>query len=528
MLLRSTNYGDDDGLLPQIRDLQLPVLRGQRHAVAQEGRAAERARERDAREAEPEEPGAARLAEPCDPSSLGVEEYGGDVSSARATPTDFAPPAAPAPAQSPGASTPPTDAADEAMAKAARTTQRLWRWRPPLAVVTSGQGFQQRLSLQRLKKHERLLGARARLQQQRLAEVQISPEWRAQLTEALDEGEQAVVELQQAGRPAGASRMMALQQKVALGTIAKQGLTGDAHASLTGGKPLRLLGSEDHSVMRLLDAGGSRPTTLVGREVRPKLPPELQRRATRRGIGALVPWRRDGPAAQASSVADAMTRAVRMPDHTWRGLQGKRTREAAGLSGKLSEYEGGLRSWERERCEAQAAVRAAAQARVFDNAELMQKHIFPAVIGVDSSATSGWVHQSSPEQTVAGTRCALRVLQCVCKSWRDAMGDFRLSLAQRAAAKTARAAAERNLQTDARGERQDERVAEAGAVSTLTPAAQPAALGSTVTTPATAIAAAAPAISATPESAAIGGDDMEDNALGSDALPDAGNLNPSP
>ena len=51
MLLRSTNYGDDDGLLPQIRDLQLPVLRGQRHAVAQEGRAAERARERDAREA---------------------------------------------------------------------------------------------------------------------------------------------------------------------------------------------------------------------------------------------------------------------------------------------------------------------------------------------------------------------------------------------------------------------------------------------------------------------------------------------
>ena len=527
VLLRGTSFGEDDGLLLQIRELQRPQPRGhtaaaavlaadplnsngvsrrqalaqcaaaqrwgqaqhQRHAVVQDTRAAERVRERDAREAELEEPGAVLLAatgSPCDLSSLGVEEDGGGVSSARATPTASA---TPAPAQAPDALTPPTDATDVTRAKAAQTIQQQLR-------------------------RER---ACACLQQQRLAEVpgQITSEERAQLTEALDDGEQAVAELQRGGSPACASRRMALQQKSALGTWAKQRLTGDAHASLTGGKPLSLLRSE-----RLFSDAPPLPQPFET-EVPEWL--RLRWRATSRGIGCLERWSLTGPAAQASRVADAMTRAAHMRGLNWRGgLLGKRTREAVGLPGKLSEYEGRLCTWEHE------ARAAAVRAAVFCNAELLQSRIFSAVIGIDPSATSGWEHQLSPDETVAGTRRALRVLQCVCKSWRDAMRDFRLSLPQREAAKTARAAVERNLQTDARGERQDERAAEAGAVSAHTPAAtQPTAPGSTVTTIAAAVPAA-PAASATPESAAIGGDDMENDAINPHTLPGPGNLNPSP
>ena len=50
-----------------------------------------------------------------------------------------------------------------------------------------------------------------------------------------------------------------------------------------------------------------------------------------------------------------------MPDLPWRSLLGKRTREAAGLPGKLSDYEGQLckqqreaelSEWQHKRCEA--------------------------------------------------------------------------------------------------------------------------------------------------------------------------------
>ena len=68
--------------------------------------------------------------------------------------------------------------------------------------------------------------------------------WKRARRVALEEGEQAVAELQQGGSPADASRIMSLQQKVELGTFAKQRLAGDAHASLTGGKALRTLDFE--------------------------------------------------------------------------------------------------------------------------------------------------------------------------------------------------------------------------------------------------------------------------------------------
>ena len=443
MLLRGTNHSDDDGLLLQIRALQLPrglvaagltvgmgraaereraanrnfglrstsarldphrsarseadkhaaaaaVLaadplddngesrrqaraaeqranetRRQNHAVSQVRRAEaqvrraevqevmnlQRVRERDAREAEPEGPGAARLAgaRSCDPSRLGVEEYGGGIGGGGRGEGGGGKSSGGGGGE--GAATPPLIYdADETMA-AARTNQLLWRWRSPLVVVTSGRGLQRRRSLQRLKKDERLQGARARVQQRRLAEVVLSTEEKAQLTEALDEGEQAVAELQQGGSPADASRIMSLQQKVALGTSAKQRLTGDAHASLTGGKALRPIDSE-----RLFS-----DALMLPRLVERELPSELQWRATRRGIGLLARWSTGGPAAQASGVADAMTQAVHMPDLHWRGLLGKRTREAAGLPGKLSEYEGQLRKqqretelskWQHGRCEA--------------------------------------------------------------------------------------------------------------------------------------------------------------------------------
>ena len=122
MLQRGTGYGDNDGLFPEIRELQRLPPRGhaaaaavlaadpldsngvprrqaraqraaeqrwgqsqhQRNEAVQELRAAvqeqmglQRVRERDAREAESEEPGAARLAgaeSSCDPRSLGVDD----------------------------------------------------------------------------------------------------------------------------------------------------------------------------------------------------------------------------------------------------------------------------------------------------------------------------------------------------------------------------------------------------------------------------------------------------------------------
>ena len=164
----------------------------------------------------------------------------------------------------------------------------------------------------------------------------LSTEEKAQLTEALDEGEQTVAELQQGGSPADASRIMSLRQKVALGTFAKQRLTGDAHASLTGGKPLRAFDSE-----RLFSDAPPLPQLAEHSE---RVIPE--RVTTRPAFVGL--WRRDGPAAHASRVADAMTRAAHMHTHPWRGLLGKRTREAAELPGKLAEYEGRLSKWQRE------------------------------------------------------------------------------------------------------------------------------------------------------------------------------------
>ena len=307
----------------------------------QEEMGLQRVRGRDAREAELEAPGATRLAgagDSCDPSSLSVEEYGGGSEGGGGEGGEGGEGGGGGEVEGgeggegegggdggESAATPLTDAADQTMVEALRlrVTARTIRRR------------------------------RWRLQHQRLAEVpgQITTVERAQLTEALEEGEQAVAELQQGGSPADASRIMSLQQKVALGTFAKQRLAGDAHASLTGGKALRTLDFE-----RLFSDAPMLPL-LVGRE----LPAELQWRATKRGIGCLVRWRRDGPAAQASRVADAMTRAAHMPDPPWRSLLGKRTREAAGLPGKLSEYEWQLRTWEpkaelsewqHERCEA--------------------------------------------------------------------------------------------------------------------------------------------------------------------------------
>ena len=223
----------------------------------------------------------------------------------------------------------------------------------------------------------------------------LSTEDRAQLTEALGDGARTVAELQQGGSPADASWRMALQQKVALGTFAKRRLTGDAHASLTGGKAFGLLESEQPSLTDLVSLLLSKDGKYHWRPL--QRPPELPSKATRRGIGALVRWRRDGPAAQASRVADAMTRAAHMPDLSWRGSLGKRTREAAELPW-LAECERGaeLSKWQHERREARRR-------------ELEEAHTEGGEAAEAEGAGDGgtcWLCQGSIEGVVGALGCA--------------------------------------------------------------------------------------------------------------------------
>lgn len=117
-----------------------------------------------------------------------------------------------------------------------------------------------------------------------------------------------------------------------------------------------------------------------------------------------------------------------------------------------------------------AAAAAAARQLVFGNNDLMHCRIFPAVLGapVLEIGARGLVLDCT-QMRLPEKRRALMSLQSVCKGWREKVGGLRVGPhAQRPAAHEAEKRAVQHMQTESRGERQDECAAEGYAVAAST------------------------------------------------------------